>query len=353
MRGGESGSFFLLTGGAFLTMSPGRTQEIISSSRQLTDDDVFDTYAKWHEGVHMTQLVSSPFVFPVAHEMAALAQRAHRIRVGIDDDPDIIHDLAARYKKVCTALDDARHYRYSLRDVIETHAVTQGFRWAVPYSDGESVRYIANSFYEERSPRYVRVLNDICDTFGANIGAILLPRLCFLALQTAQPVKYLINLLEVLEMEASPNDIAAYTPQELCEWARAPVPLVPQSLRERATSMRKPDERRLQLLDGPWAAIFSPYFDEFEAISDSGCRLDLLMGLHGGHAFPQFSPLFIVYPDGDVRVRGCDPTDQSEIALEARHGYVDITLNMLSGLEFLESYLSKQSINLVAANAPD
>jgi hypothetical protein len=229
-------SLFLPTGGAFLSMSSRRTEEIISRCRQLTDDDVFDTYAQWHEGVHMMQLVTSPFVFPIAFDMAWLAQRAYRISTGTNDHFNIVDDLANRYRSLCCALEDM-HGEYSPIDVIETHAVTQGFGWAMPDNDGTALRWVANYFYEERSPRYVRILNNVCDMFGDDVGTILLPRLCFLSLQAEKPVGHLLSLLDELGTEASPHDIVAYTPMQLCEWASAPVSLVTRSLRERAASL--------------------------------------------------------------------------------------------------------------------
>jgi hypothetical protein len=45
-----------------------------------------------------------------------------------------------------------------------------------------------------------------------------------------------------------------------------------------------------------------------------------------------------------VRIRGTDPDEQSEIAHEARCGFVEITLNMLSGLEFLQRHLAKHPL---------
>ncbi len=184
-------SLFLPTGGAFLSMSPGRTEEITSRSRQLRDDDVFDTYAQWHEGVHMAQLVTSPFVFPIAFEMAGLAQRAYRISMSTGDHLNIVDDLANRYRSLCRALEDTDG-EYSPIDVVETHAVTQGFRWAMPDSDGTALRWVANYFYKKRSPRYVRMVNNVCDTFGDDIGTILLPRLCFLSLQAGKPAGHLL-----------------------------------------------------------------------------------------------------------------------------------------------------------------
>jgi hypothetical protein len=83
--------------------------------------------------------------------------------------------------------------------------------------------------------------------------------------------------------------------------------------------------------------LFTQYFDGFEAISDDGKRLDVLMGVPTSYAFSQFSPLFTVYPDGQVNIRGTDHTDKSAIANEARHGYVEWTLNMLLRLELLQT----------------
>jgi hypothetical protein len=337
-------SLFLPTGGAFLSMSQGRIKEIISRSSPITDDEVFDTYAKWHEGVHMAQLVTSPFVFPLAFEMAGLAQRAYRISIGVDSQPNILDNLAERYSSLSCALED-REGDYSPIDVIETHAVTQGFRWAMPNNKGSDLRFVANYFYAERSPHYVRLLNHVCDRLGDDVGTILLPRLCFLSLQAEKPVRHLVSLLDKLTTEASPLDIVAYKPFRLCEWAEAPVSLVTRSLRERAESfLRDSTGRPARITDHPWVNLFTQYFDEFEAISDDGRRLDLLMGRQGDYSHSQFSPHFTIYPGGDIRIRGTNPDEDSEIAHEARHGLIEITLNLVSGLELLRSRLAQHPL---------
>jgi len=341
-RGGDR--LFLPTGGAFLSMSPGRIEGIISEKLRLTNEDVFDTYAKWHEGVHMAQLLTSPFVFPIALEMAGLAQRAYRISAGADDQHSLIDDLAKRYQTLCDSLENADG-EYSPMDIIETHAVTQGFRWTVPYSDGNALRVLANFFYREKSPSYVRLLNIACEKFGDDVGTILLPRFCFLSLQAAKPTRELLFLFDKLSRESSPDHVVTYEPIQLCEWAGAPVSLVSRSLRERAASfVRNAAGQLVRLTDHPWVGLFAQYFDEFEAVSDSGNRLDLLMGRQGAYAHSQFSPRFTVYPGGDVRIRGTDPNDQSEIAHEARQGFVEMTLNLVSGLEFLHRHVATRHL---------
>ena len=291
----------------------------------------------------MAQLVTSPFVFPIAFDIAGAAQRAYRISIGVDDNTHILHDLANIYHSACRVLQDTDG-KYSQLDVIETQAVTQGVRWMTPDANGRELRWIANFLYEERSQNYVRLLNDVCNSFSDEIGTILLPKICYLSLQANNPVGKLNMLLNMLATEASRHDIVSYTPAQLCEWAGAPVSPVSRSLRERTPFLRNAAGEFLRLTDHPWTGLFTQYFDEFEAISDSGKRLDLLMGLQGGHTFSQFSPLFTVYPDGEVHIRGTDHSDQSAIANEARHGYVKSTLNMLLGLEFLQSHLAKHPV---------
>lgn len=288
-------SLFLPTGGAFLSMSPSRTEAIISQSRSLTNEDVFDTYATWHEGVHMAQLVTSPFLFPIAFDMAGLAQRAHRVKTGLDDNATDVSDLALRYRRLCAVLEEPVG-GFSPIDVIETHAVTQGFRWTMAHNNGSDLRFIANYFYEDQSPKYVRLLNDVCTAFDDDVGTILLPRFCFLSLQAELPVQRLFDLLNKLGGAASFSEIVAYSPAQLCEWAGAPIQLVTRSLRERAASfMRDPQGNPVRLTDHPWVGIFRHHFDQFEDVMDAERRLDLLMGWQGGYAYPQFSPLFRIY----------------------------------------------------------
>jgi hypothetical protein len=333
---------FLPTGGAFLSASPILIEEIISGARPITDEAAFAIYAKWHEGVHMAQLVTSPFVFPIAFEMAGLAQRAYRISTGLDQSSNgQIKYLVNKYARLCSTLEDTAD-EYAPIDVIETHAVTLGVQWTIPRNKSADRRLIANHFYSERSQRYIRLLNNFCDKFGNDIGGILLPKFCFLSLQSERPVRQLLFLMNKLASESSPQDISAYGSIQLCEWAGAPVSLVTQSLRERAASFLLDAEGKpAKLTDHPWVNLFTQYFDEFEAISDHNHRLDILFGLYGGYSHSQFSPRYTIYPGGDLRIRGTDPDDQSEMAYEARLGLIEITLNAMTGLDFLERYRAK------------
>jgi hypothetical protein len=337
---GARGSLFLLTGGAFLLMTSTRTDEIVSGSRQITDDDVFDTYAVWHEGVHMAQLVTSPFVFSLAFDMARLAQRAHRICAGIDDERDATGKMVRRYRSICSRLNDARG-EYSPTDVMETHAVTQGLRWTMPENDGESLRLAANHFYKNTTPKYARMINRTCDAFDDDVGTILLPRLCFISFQAKDPVGHLQTLLTKLRNQGSAREVVAYTPRQLCDWACAPTSLLSRSLRER-TDISDATGMRMRLTDHPWVALFERYFDDFEKLTDDE-RLDVLMGRQGGYAYPLFSPNFRVYPDGEVRIRGADHLDRSAIAIEARYRYIQVTSDMVSGLEFLQRKMDEYS----------
>src|SRR5208282_2721489 len=69
----EEDNIFIPTGGVFLTLQRDRQQEVLTGQRSIANDDAWKTYAKWHEAVHMLQIVTTPYVHRYAYLLATQA----------------------------------------------------------------------------------------------------------------------------------------------------------------------------------------------------------------------------------------------------------------------------------------
>jgi hypothetical protein len=220
---------------------------------------------------------------------------------------------------------------YNSLEILETHAVTQGLLWTTDNAD--SLWWVANhaNHFYEGLPPYVRLLNLTADRLGKDAAFRLLPRLCFLALQTDAPTAIMSHLIDKICLEPSVASVCAYTSREFCEWAGVDVLLVSKSLRERAGTLSDSEGRPLGLKDHPYLRLFDGYFDDFESISSVDDRLDLMMGVRGGTTYQMFAPMFTVFKDGRILSPPKRPYCQEELEL-----WIQITLDTCEGLSVLE-----------------
>jgi hypothetical protein len=309
-----SENIFIPTGGVFLgtKVKPG----------EVNDEVAWQAYAQWHEGVHMMQLVTSPYVWLFAFRLRTLALEA--IREGREQDKASVplEELKEEYSSANSELSEISAAGYSPFELLETHAVSQGLLWAMP-DNADSLCWLANHFYTvyKKSPNseiYLRLLNLTAKTMGGEAAIRLLPRMCFLALQTNDPAARIATLAERITSERAVTRVCDYTPRQFCEWADVDVALLCKSLRERNTPLR----------DHPWLNFFSDYFDEFESISSIDDRLNLLMGVQGGTTFTMFAPVFTVFENGDMLSRrGTGTYEKKE--------WLKMTSRLVAGLERL------------------
>jgi hypothetical protein len=191
--------------------------------------------------------------------------------------------------------------------------------------NADSLWQLANHLYKvyKDSPAYVRVLNLTAETLGGEAAIRLLPRLCFLALQTDAPTEMVAHLSKKIASERAAARLCDCTPRQFCDWAAFNVTLVSKSLRERDTPLK----------DHPWMRLFGHYFDAFERISSVDDRLTLLMGLRGGETFQMFRPTFTVFEDGDVLLSRTTTDTHEE---EERELWITITSDLVEGLRILQ-----------------
>jgi len=326
-------SIFFPTGGVFLTITAERMRQIKegkaanSATGDITSEDIWSIYSEWHETVHMFQLVTCPYVRFIAFQLATLAKRAYHPKGGEGGrNSPPASELVDQYRSTVSLFDGAPSPgHFSAWEIIETHAVAQGVTWLRGSADSD-LRQLANYLYKKvrESPQYLRLINAMGDRFGDQAAIQLLPRLCFLALQTTEPSEVLSGLCGRLAEEDSAVRLAFSSTREFCEWAGFDAAFASRSLRER--------DKRIE--GHPWMRIFSPYFDRFESLPDIDARLKLLLGPRGAEASRMFKPPFTVFADGSLTL---SDHPSSPLAKEEKELWITIAAETIEGLARLSN----------------
>jgi hypothetical protein len=232
--------------------------------------------------------------------------------------------LREQYVSVNSELSKSTNDGYSPQEIIETHAVAQGLLWAMP-DNADSLHWVANHIYtvHKNSPNYIRVLNQVSDAVGTKAVIKLLPRICFLALQTDSPTAIVAYLSKRIASEGAATYLCDCPPRQFCEWVGIDAGRVSKSLRDRTGET--------PLKDHPWIEMFNQYFDDFESISSIDDRLNLLMGMHGVDTFKMFRPMVTIFEDGDM-VPPLTKADTHELAEQ----WVGLTCDLFEGLRILQ-----------------
>jgi hypothetical protein len=268
--------------------------------------------------------VTCPYVQSAAWRLLGLTRVAALKEAKPTPDGPSWRDLGDDYEQTISKLEAPTRDEVTAWHIIETHAVVQGLTWLTG-SDRTDLRWLADHMYGEvkRSPRYVRLLDEVADNLGDGAAIALLPRLCFLALQTPAPHACFMGLYSRLTSEGSTAALAASSPREFCEWAGIDAFLVSRSLREREPNLD----------NHPCMPLFRRYFDRFEAVTDVEARLDLLLSPKGAAARETFWPTFTVFADGHVTLALNTGFDVDE---EEKLFWISATADTLAGLGLLD-----------------
>lgn len=272
----------------------------------------------------MAQLVTSPYVCQHAFILAALAREANRNNKDQNRKSAPWAKLREDYHSIISELSKPTAAGFSPWDILESHAVAQGLLWAMP-DNADSLLWLANHLYAEfkNLPSYLRFIKFVAAKIGEESTIQLLPRICFLSLQTNEPTRVATHLTNRIAEDGAATYLVNSTPREFCEWAQVDAARVSKSLRERNTPLK----------DHPWLNLFDQYFDCFETVLDTDERLNLLMGLHGGYSFRMFKPMFTVFEEGDVQTSlGTDVSEQEEW----KDLWVTVTKELVDGLTILQ-----------------
>ena len=329
MNVGEN-SIFLPMGTVFLTITAERMGRLKQGKLAdpttgfVSPEDVWSAYSEWHEMVHMSQLMTCPYVMIYAIRLASIAMQASGEDSEVGDG-ERLRGLVDEFRFTQAMFDARSADGFSAWEIIETQAVVQAVLW-VTRCDPKDARTAANGLYREvrHAPQYLPIIEATCDRFGDTAAMTLLPRLCYLALQTDEPSQEFTELCTQVGDEAFATRLAASSPREFCEWASRDATRESRSLREHFPS----------LADHPWMRFFGPYFDDFERVAGVDERLTLLLGARGGDAFRMFHPMLTIYSDGQVKLWRTWGTEIDDRIVES---WIDRTSEVLHGLALLDN----------------
>lgn len=320
---------FIPTGIAFLDQTLEWRREIVvpNRKRDLSTEDVKRTYALWHESVHVLQVLTSPFIFEHGRLLTSLALHALDCNNTTQLGPLAL--LRRQYSELRVKLSEGRP---SPQEIVEINAVALGVHWLAPDNDFESLWILLEMLYPEPKSPNVLALHMASEAMGKGNAIALIPRLCFIALQTESPSATLAALVRKVMNEHCGDRLAQSSPRVFCAWAGVNPQMITRSLRERAAAMTRLDGTPLGLVHDPWLQSFGDYFDAYEAISDIDERLAVVMGAGRGGLKTSniFHPRLLVYSDGEVT------PGRGQAEPGAVEAWLQFTHDLVSGLKVLD-----------------
>ena len=295
----ESGeSMLLLCPGVVVTNETYEYFQRALSFRDDVDDRfVRCVYGLVHESVHMTQLVSAHFVLETTIEFANLCTLANRERKAGAPQEEWLPNLLRDYRKARHRL-EASNGGFSTLQVIEAHAVIEGFRGAFSKHTQEGLVQLVRIAHGLQSD-YAEVIGRLLGAFGFAFTLNVAPKLCWLALQETAPGVAFTNLLLSLEaIDVGPlNDLSAC---EFCTVFGIDPNNKARSLRVKVPALR----------DHVIHELFGGYFDAIERETDPEAFLQLVMHpgrAHQVHAkvrMTDLMPSLTVFADDSYQMHG-------------------------------------------------
>jgi hypothetical protein len=263
-------------------------------------------YAPAHECVHLIQLLTTRYLLSMFFELANLIAFTNKHRGRNTPYGEWLAPTLESYERVQIGL-TARKSKFSTLQVIETHAVLEGFR-------GFASRHVADGLdtlmqlAHGNDRNYVEVIKTTWKAHGFELMFETLPKLCWLALNVNDPGRWLSDALEQL----SNDDIRFIASASAVETCRAfnfePI--------EASRSWRL---RRPEISTHPLHKLLSPYFDTLERESNPEFRLQRAMHpgrvLYGAADYmPELMPRLAVYADDRYILNGPAKNEGSEVA---------------------------------------
>jgi hypothetical protein len=319
-------STFLPTAGVFLEIPYERYVRIRGGSRppdDFTDEDARALYHVAHETVHVAQVVLCPLVFTHVKAVATAAGITAHLHSRRTLTPELLEEARAAVGRAAAALDDEKA-GLTVAEILETHAVVQGIKWATATRDANSWYWAVETFHKGAA-KYLRVLRVFARLIGIELAFELLPRFCLLSFQLADPRVALDYLLRRIMDESDRHAVSRLSGPDLCRWATADPEIIATSLRERDPS---------QFQDGiDWTTVFSGYFDLLEQVSGTEERLQVMLGSDfGARGADIFQPWYVLFGDGQVL-----PLHNPEMDVGDYEEWTRVTLATLETLAFLTS----------------
>jgi len=320
---GTGDSIFPYTVGVFLRIAHERLDHLLSGrpDPSFSDDDYRALYSLGHESAHILQLLASGWFFGHVNRVSRLVMEAvRRDRAGQLDEHWTAQArglLAAEF-----ALLEERAYSFNVAELLETHAVCQGVRWASATDEPDELLWLAERF-SAGSPLYLRLLHISAEHHGHRFAVELLPRLCLLALGMQDPRVAFAHLVARLDAEGGVAEVGGLDAAELCRWAGVDPDQLALSVRE-----RQPETVTGNLW---FETMLVSYLDAYEQFGDTSARLNAVFGFdRAAIRSPAFQPWFAVFGDGVVH-----PLHDPQADVNRYEGWCRISLLMLDALEYL------------------
>jgi hypothetical protein len=237
---------------------------VISMRADIDDRFIRCAYGLSHEAVHMVQLVSTHFPLEMALEFANICALTNKRLKSETPEAEWVSGVVRDYR---IAIYRMEHHeaRFSALDVIEAQAVIEGFRGAFSkYSENSLANLIAIAHGLESD--YADVIGTLLAAYGFTFTFEVVPKLCWLALQTKEPgVTFTSWLMKLSEVDVSP--LTKMSACELCVAFGTDPEKASRSIRAKIPGVRK----------HPLHALFSGYFDVVESETDPEAFLQLVM----------------------------------------------------------------------------
>jgi len=237
---------------------------VISMRADIDDRFIRCAYGLSHEAVHMVQLVSNHFPLEMAFEFANLCGLTNKRLKAKTPEAEWVPGVVRDYRIAIYRMEH-RDGGFSALNVIEAQAVIEGFRGAFSkYSENGLVNLIAIAHGLESD--YADVIGRLLGAYGFTFTFEVVPKLCWLALQTKEPgMTFTGWLMELSEVDVSP--LAKMTACELCIAFGTDPEQASRSIRAKVPGVR----------NHPLHALFSGYFDVVECETDPEAFLQLVM----------------------------------------------------------------------------
>lgn len=222
-------------------------------------------YAPAHECVHMSQLLTTRFVLEMSIEFFNLCNKTNAGRRNQRAESEWLPAVLAAYREAQRRLNANDNGRFSSLQVLEAHAVLEGFAGGFSRHESrglETLRRLAHGSL----PEYSQVIDASLDIYGFELTMRVLPRLCWLALNTSDPGTYLSQALEALDRK-DVQWLAGASASRTCQALNMDASLMASSWRVRRPGLR----------DHPLHTLLGPYFDLLESETDPEAYLRLAM----------------------------------------------------------------------------
>lgn len=208
---GDSGRTFASMGLVILRESKGFFQRVISNPPKPEKRDYEATLAWRHETIHFIQSISTAFLYN--HSLASV-KYAFNVLDNLKNFLSIKNKTTA-FESTIKAL-SAREYGLSVRDLLEGVAVIESFRMNTPNPNVLNfLKFRDDLFPGGNDSCYRKSFDYLSQRIDQSIAYHLISPLSFVALQSDNPPKSYVTIIEDLSINTSLDDLIQATIPEM------------------------------------------------------------------------------------------------------------------------------------------